>query len=366
MRILIAGGGTGGHVYPALAIADALRERIPASDILFVGSKGRMEMEKVPAAGYAIQGLNIRGLERRLTWRNLLLPFRLMGSLWQTRRILRRFRPDIAVGVGGYASGPVLRMAAWMGIPYILQEQNSHAGLTNRLLARRALRICVAWPGMEAFFPEDKLVFTGNPLRSSIRTSATDRVASHAHFGTDPTLKTVLLLGGSLGARTLNDSVIRAADWLREHAHVQLIWQCGKSAYEQCSASEVARSHQVRLLPFIERMDMAYTAADLIVARAGAMTIAELCQVGKPVILIPSPNVADDHQTANARSLTEQQAALLVADAEARQSLFTQVEALLADPERCTFLGDNIRRLARPEAAHQIADLLITLTDSRP
>lgn len=364
MRVVIAGGGTGGHVYPALAIADAIRERSPQAHILFIGSKGRMEMEKVPAAGYPIKGLTISGWQRRMTWKNLLLPLRIFGSMVQTRRILRSFRPDAAVGVGGYASGPVLKIAGWSGIPYIIQEQNSHAGLTNRLLAKKARYICVAWPGMERFFPAEKLVLTGNPLRKSILHSTPTREESHTHFGTDPTHKTVLLLGGSLGARSLNEAVTHAETWLREHPHVQLLWQCGKANHEVCANTAVSRMQSVRLLPFIERMELAYAAADLILARAGAMTIAELCQVGKPVILIPSPNVADDHQTANARSLEEQHAAIMVADDQAREKLFSKVGELLADTERCEALGKSILSLARPEAAREIADLVLNLKNS--
>jgi len=358
MRVLIAGGGTGGHIYPALAVADALRDIDPDAGILFVGARGRMEMQKVPQAGYRIEGLPIAGIQRSLDWRNLLVPFKLLASLWLSWRIIRRFRPDVALGVGGYASGPALRVAGWMGIPYILQEQNSFAGVTNRLLARKASKVCVAWPGMERFFASSKLVFTGNPLRKKIATHA-DRGEGLSSFGLDPSKRTILLLGGSLGARALNEAVMGHADWLEAHPEIQLIWQCGSVHEARCRDSRAAELPNVRLHAFLERMDLAYAAADLVIARAGALTIAELCQVGKAVILVPSPYVAEDHQTSNAMALVKENAALMVADKDVSKDLFPQAAQLLEDAVRLDALASAIRSKAMPQAAEAVARELL-------
>jgi UDP-N-acetylglucosamine--N-acetylmuramyl-(pentapeptide) pyrophosphoryl-undecaprenol N-acetylglucosamine transferase len=359
MRVLIAGGGTGGHIYPALAIAEALRELAPGTELLFVGARGRMEMEKIPQAGYPIEGLPVAGWQRRLSWRNLLVPFLLLASLWMSWRILRRFRPDVAVGVGGYASGPALRVANWMGIPTVLQEQNSYAGLTNRLLAGPAAAICVAWEGMERYFPAAKLIMTGNPLRADLTGTIPTREEALEFFGLDPVRKTILLLGGSLGAPSLNQAVMDHSDWWEARQGLQLIWQCGRQHFERCSDSEVRRLPSVSLHAFIQRMDMAYGAADLIIARAGALTIAELCQVGKPVILVPSPHVAEDHQTSNARALESGGAAILVPDREVRHRLFDAAESILADAQGATAMGMALRNLARPDAAHEVARIIL-------
>lgn len=358
MRVLIAGGGTGGHIYPALAVADALRDIDPETGILFVGARGRMEMKKVPQSGYRIEGLPIAGIQRSLDWRNLLVPFKLLASLWLSWRIIRRFRPDVALGVGGYASGPALRVAGWMGIPYLLQEQNSYAGVTNRLLARKAFKVCVAWPGMERFFSPSKILFTGNPLRKKIA-SQVDRADGLASFGLDPAKQTILLLGGSLGARALNEAVTGQADWLEAHSDIQLIWQCGSVHESRCRESRAAALPHVRLHAFLERMDLAYAAADLVIARAGALTIAELCQVGKAVILVPSPYVAEDHQTSNAMALVKEKAALMVADKEVSQQLFPLAEELLKDSARLDALAAAIRSKAMPLAAEHVAKELL-------
>lgn len=359
MRILITGGGTGGHVYPALAIAEALRDAEPSVEVQFIGARGKMEMEKVPQAGYPIRALPIAGIQRRMTWKNILVPFKVIASLWLSWSYLRAFKPDVAVGVGGYASGPALRVAGWMGIPYILQEQNSYPGITNRILAKNAMWICVAWPGLERFFPKQKLVLTGNPLRKNLVIGNASRSEGISYFKLDEHKKTVLILGGSLGAKSLNQAVIANESWWREHAHLQLLWQCGKFYNERCKESATGQLDHVKVLPFIDRMDLAYSAADLIIARAGALTIAELCQLGKPVILVPSPNVAEDHQTKNARMLSDEGAVEMVSDKHVLTDLFPKVIALLLEPGKMESLSEKIREFAKPEAATAIANMLL-------
>lgn len=359
MKVLIAGGGTGGHIYPALAIAEALQALVPGVEFLFVGARGRMEMDKVPQAGHRIIGLPIAGWQRRLSWRNVLVPFRLIASLWLSWRIIRRFRPDVAVGVGGYASGPALRIAGWMGVPTVLQEQNSYAGVTNRILASRASAICVAWPGMERFFPADRIVSTGNPLRRNLSETLPPPGEGQAFFKLDPRRRTILLMGGSLGAPSLNKAVMANLKWWERQTEYQLIWQCGQQHVEECSASEVSRLPWVHLHPFIHRMDLAYAATDIIIARAGALTIAELCQLGKPAILVPSPWVAEDHQTSNARSLAAIGAAEVVPDREVADSLFPRAAELLGDPGRLQAMGEALRQQARPEAAREVARIIL-------
>jgi UDP-N-acetylglucosamine--N-acetylmuramyl-(pentapeptide) pyrophosphoryl-undecaprenol N-acetylglucosamine transferase len=358
MRVLITGGGTGGHVYPALAIAEALRKVDPAMDIQFIGARGKLEMEKVPKAGYKIKGLPIAGIQRRLTWKNLLVPFKIMASLWASWMFLRKFNPDVAIGVGGYASGPALRVAAWLGIPYLLQEQNSYPGITNRLLAKKARWICIAWPGLSRFFPGEKLVVTGNPLRSNLISPATSKDEAKDYFHLSQSRKTILLLGGSLGARSLNEAVIANFIWWQQKEDIQLLWQCGMIYKEQCFQSATGQLDHVSVHPFIDRMDMAYAAADVIIARAGALTIAELCQLGKPVILVPSPNVAENHQTSNAKVLANVNAALMVPDKHVKTDLFPLVEELLADPVKMNTLSEKIREFAKPYAADEIAQLV--------
>ncbi len=360
-RILISGGGTGGHVFPAIAIADAVRERLPDAEILFVGAKGRIEMEKVPKAGYRIEGLWISGFQRRLTWQNLLFPVKLLSSLWKARQVVRRFRPDVVVGVGGYASGPVLRVATSMGIPALIQEQNSWAGVTNRLLANRVQRVCVAYEGMERFFPAEKIVLTGNPVRADLLGNSVSKVEAAAHFGLSATAPTIFVFGGSLGALALNEAVAASAEAIAAHSELQVLWQVGKLYEARFSECDTARLPNVRVLPFVDRMDLAYSLADVVVCRAGALTISELCAVGKPAILIPSPNVAEDHQTQNALALTRKGAAVMIPNAEARQQLFAQALALLQDKPRCQTLAGNIRALARPDAAARIAQEVIQL-----
>jgi UDP-N-acetylglucosamine--N-acetylmuramyl-(pentapeptide) pyrophosphoryl-undecaprenol N-acetylglucosamine transferase len=361
MRVLISGGGTGGHVFPAIAIADAVKAALPGAEILFVGAQGKLEMEKVPKAGYRIEGLWISGVQRKLTLRNLLVPFKLVVSLLKARRLIREFRPDVAVGVGGYASGPTLEMACRMGVPALIQEQNSYAGATNRLLGAKVDRICVAYEGMERYFPSEKIVLTGNPVRDAIRNSRATREEGLAFFDLDPNKKTILIVGGSLGARSLNEAMAKQAALLVENPQVQVLWQCGALYIERFGECETARLPQVRIMPFIDRMDLAYAAADLIVSRAGALAISELCLVGKPAVLVPSPNVAEDHQTKNALALVQKDAAILVKDAEAAQWIIRKALEILNDTSKANTLGKNILSLAKPRAAEDIAEQILQL-----
>ncbi|WP_400191692.1 undecaprenyldiphospho-muramoylpentapeptide beta-N-acetylglucosaminyltransferase [Hymenobacter sp. B81] len=362
-RVIISGGGTGGHIFPAVAIANELRRRRPDADILFVGALGRMEMTRVPEAGYRIVGLNISGLQRRLTPENLLFPLKVFRSVRKAGELLETFRPDAVVGVGGYASAPVLLAATSRAIPALIQEQNSYAGLVNKLLARRVDKVCVAYEGMEKFFPADKLVLTGNPVRAEI--AGGDRAAALRFFGLDPSRPVLLVVGGSLGARTLNEATAAALPRLRE-AGVQLLWQTGKlyfpSAQEQAApfAADHLYAHE-----FIQRMDLAYAAADVVVSRAGALSVSELCLTGKPCVLVPSPNVAEDHQTKNALALSTRGAALQVSDADAPRQLYDVALALLADPARQQELRRRIEPLARPAATRAIVDELETLIERR-
>lgn len=360
MKIIISGGGSGGHIFPAIAIAEALQARQPETELLFVGARGRMEMEKVPQAGYPIEGLWISGLQRRLTLDNLSFPFKVISSLRRSRQLLREFQPDAAVGTGGYASGPLLYAAARHGLPTLIQEQNAYAGLTNKLLAGRVDKVCVAFPGMERYFPADKLVLTGNPVREVIQNARPDRAMAAAHFGLRPDRPTLLIVGGSQGAGTLNEAIAGATERI-ERAGLQIIWQCGTyyaDRYRDCAS---AKLETVKLLPFVDRMELAYAASDLVACRAGALTIAELCLLGKASILVPSPNVAEDHQTTNARALLERQAAVLLPDAQARAELLPLTEALLADPAGLARIGANAREMAQPGAAENIADEVMRL-----
>ena len=359
ISVIISGGGTGGHIFPAIAIADAIRQAEPSARILFVGAEGRMEMEKVPAAGYDIEGLWISGFQRSFTFRNLMIPFKIIHSTLKARRIIRKFRPDAAVGVGGYASGPTIRAAASMGIPTILQEQNSYPGITNKMLAGKAKKICVAYSGMEKYFPADKIIITGNPVRKDIVNQKHLHAEAVKHFGLDPLKPVVLVVGGSLGARTINHSIQNGLKELADD-DIQLIWQTGKLFSDQ-AAQAVGRfeNRGFRQLPFISRMDLAYAAADLVISRAGAIAISELCITGKPVILIPSPNVAEDHQTKNAMALVSKQAAIMVTDTEAPSGLISTTISLIHDKNRMNQLGHNISLLARQESAQRIAGIIL-------
>ncbi|AIZ65073.1 UDP-diphospho-muramoylpentapeptide beta-N-acetylglucosaminyltransferase [Hymenobacter sp. DG25B] len=360
---MISGGGTGGHIFPAVAIANEVRRRQPDAEILFVGANGRMEMTRVPEAGYQIVGLDVTGLQRRLTPKNLMFPVRVFRSVRKAGKLLEEFKPDAVVGVGGYASAPVLLAATSRAIPTLIQEQNSYAGLVNKLLARRVNKICVAYEGMESFFPAEKLVITGNPVRTEIASG--NREEALKFFGLDPARPVLLVIGGSLGARTLNQSTAAALPRLRE-AGVQLLWQTGKTYFAEAEqqAAPFADSN-LKALEFIQRMDLAYAAADVVISRAGALSVSELCLTGKPSILVPSPNVAEDHQTKNAMALVRRDAAVLVSDAEAPGRLYNEALALLQDKARQQQLSTNVRQLAHPEATGTIVDQLLALV-SRP
>ncbi len=356
-RIIISGGGTGGHIFPAIAIADEVKKRNPNAAILFIGAEGKMEMEKVPAAGYEIQGLKIVGLKRKLSLSNFLLPFKIIGSLMKARSIVKEFKPQVIVGVGGYASGPALKAATMMKVPGVLQEQNSFPGKTNKILAKSVSKICVAYEGLDQFFPKEKIVLTGNPVRSEMVMIDGKREEGIKHYGLDPNKKTILIIGGSLGAKTLNESVTGKLNEL-EDSGVQLIWQCGKLYYSGLKDIEKELPTNVKMVQFIDRMDLAYAAADVVISRAGAISVSELCLIGKPVILVPSPNVAEDHQTKNAMALVNKDAAVLVKDIDARGVLVTEVLALLNDSSRCNELSTNIQSLARPNATSDIVNTI--------
>lgn len=355
LRIIISGGGTGGHIFPAIAIANALKSADPRTEILFVGAEGKMEMEKVPAAGYTIKGLPIAGIKREFSLDNLSFPFKLIRSLSMAGKIIRDFKPDAAVGVGGYASGPLLFMASRQGIPALIQEQNSFPGITNKLLSRKANAICVAYEGMERFFPAGKIVFTGNPVRNDIRNTEGKRSEAAAFFGLDAAKKTILVTGGSQGARSINNAMLEGLGRIAESG-VQLLWQTGKFFYPNAKqATDKLQHPAVKAFEFISRMDLAYALSDVVVGRAGASTVSELCIVRKPSILVPLPTAAEDHQTKNCEALVRRDAALLVKDAEASSVLVTEALALMADEEKCKKLAANIAPLARPQAAEDIA-----------
>ncbi len=363
LRVIISGGGTGGHIFPAVSIANAIKALRPDAKILFVGALGRMEMQRVPAAGYEIKGLPIQGFDRK----NLLKNIKVLYKIWQSQRmakkIIKDFRPQVAVGVGGYASGPTLNMAAAKGIPCLLQEQNSYAGVTNKLLAKKAAKICVAYEGMERFFPADKIMMTGNPVRQQLLDTTISHEDAIRSFGLDPTKKTVLIVGGSLGARTLNESVLQHLDHIRE-SQVQFIWQTGK--YYSAEISERMKGQDVpnlTITDFISDMGAAYKAADLVVSRAGAGSISEFCLLGKPVILVPSPNVAEDHQTKNALALVNKQAALYVKDVEAAKILLPLAIDTAKDDAKLQSLHENILKMALPNSADIIAKEVIKLSE---
>ena len=363
-RILIGGGGTGGHVFPAIAIADTIRAEYPQTEFLFVGARGKLEMEKVPEAGYSIEGLPVTGFQRRFTLKNVSFFYRLAASMILSRRIIRRFKPQVAVGVGGYASGPILKAAARRGIPILIQEQNSYAGITNRLLARSAQTICVAYEKMEKYFPADRIIITGNPIRKQLVNNRGDRTGDLAIFGLVDGKKTCLVVGGSLGARTINESLITGLEKL-DREDLQIIWQCGR--LYQREVEDKVKSYglrNIRILPFISEMESAYRVADVIIARAGALTISELCLAGKPAILIPSPNVAEDHQTRNAKALVAKSAAVMVPDEEARFRLVNTMLELMEDDQKLRQLSENIKQLGIPDASERIAAEIIKLAEN--
>lgn len=362
LRIIISGGGTGGHIFPAVSIANALKAKRPDAHILFVGALGRMEMQRVPAAGYDIVGLPVCGFDRKHLWRNIAVLWKLAKSQLKARRIIKEFRPQVAVGVGGYASGPTLKVAGMMGIPTLIQEQNSYAGVTNKLLAQKAEKICVAYEGMERFFPAGKIIMTGNPVRQDLLDRQTDRSEAVRFFGLDPEKKTILIIGGSLGARTINQCVLSHLDLIRSSG-VQFIWQTGK-IYIDDARRRVAEAGELPMLhvtDFISRMDLAYSAADLVISRAGAGSISEFCLLRKPVVLVPSPNVAEDHQTKNALALVDKGAALYVKDSEAQEKMLATAIDAVNDAPRLRTLSENIAKLAFYNSADRIADEVLAL-----
>lgn len=362
LKILIAGGGTGGHVFPAIAIAAAIQNKVSDARILFVGAKGRMEMKKVPEAGFHIIGLDIAGLQRRLSWQNLLLPFKLMKSLRGSRIIIKRFKPDLVVGVGGYASGPLLWAATRKNVPVLIQEQNSFPGITNRILGKKANKICVAYEGMDNYFPKSKIFLTGNPVRENMVNIKGKREQALAHFGLKTGKPVLLVTGGSLGAHTINMAVAKHLKVMIKK-DIQLIWQTGESFYEQANLlkNELQAESQVFVSQFIARMDYAYAAADLVVSRAGAIAVSELCIIKKPLILIPSPNVAEDHQAKNARVLVNQQAAIMIRDDEAPEKLGNEVIELIFNEKKMHLMIEKMAGLAHRNAAEVIAGLALNM-----
>jgi UDP-N-acetylglucosamine--N-acetylmuramyl-(pentapeptide) pyrophosphoryl-undecaprenol N-acetylglucosamine transferase len=355
-RLIISGGGTGGHIFPAVSIANEFKARHPDANILFVGAEGRMEMTRVPEAGYKIIGLWISGLQRKLTLSNLLFPFKLISSYFKANKIVKSFKPDAVIGTGGYASGPIMLAATRQRIPSLIQEQNSYAGLTNKQVASKVQSICVAYPAMEKYFPASKIKFTGNPVRKGIADKNIHKEVALANFQLVMNQKTLLILGGSLGARTINESVVAGIDTLIE-SQVQVIWQTGKMYFESVKAQVKDKNLQrIRIYDFLNQMDMAYAAADVVISRAGALAISELCLVGKPCILVPSPNVAEDHQTKNALSLVKEGAAVMVKDAEAKEKLVDEAIRLMFDAQHCEALSSNIVKLSKPNATSEIVD----------
>ncbi len=362
-KFIISGGGTGGHIFPAIAIADALKKKSPGSDFLFIGAKDRMEMEKVPKSGYKIEGLWISGLQRELTFKNLSFPFKLISSILKAKRLIRKFRPDVVIGVGGYSSGPVVYAAHRLGIPTLIQEQNSFPGITNKLLKNKVDKICVAYNGLERFFPKEKIILTGNPVRKEVVDINGKKQEAMTFFGLDKSLKTILIIGGSLGAKTLNLSIGGGVKkFINEK--IQLIWQTGTSGIDQArQVIALHNSDSIKAFDFISRMNLAYAAADLVIARAGAITVSELCLVSKPSILVPSPNVAEDHQTKNAIELHNENAAILVKDGDAANKLCDVAINLVKNDANMLTLATNMKNFAITNAADKISDTVLKLID---
>ena len=356
-KFILSGGGTGGHIYPAIAIANELKSRFPDADILFVGAQDKMEMQKVPQAGYPIKGLWIAGLQRRLTFDNALFPVKLLSSLLKSRQIIKQFKPDVVIGTGGFASGPLLQMANSAGIPTVIQEQNSYPGITNKLLSKKANAICVAYEKLERFFPKEKIVLTGNPVRQDLIAIDGKRTEGITHFNLDPNKKTILILGGSLGARRMNQLIEKELDFFASQK-VQLLWQCGKLYFEEY---QKYNSENVQVMAFIERMDLVYAAADIVISRAGASSVSELCIVGKPVVFIPSPNVAEDHQTKNAQSVADKNGAILIRESELDTTFEATFSDLITNESKQHELSKNIKNLALPNATKAIVEEIIKL-----
>ena len=364
-KVIISGGGTGGHIFPAVSIANAIKELRPEAEILFVGAEGRMEMQRVPDAGYRIIGLPIAGFDRKHLWKNFAVLVKIARSQWKARSIIKDFKPDIAVGVGGYASGPLLKTASMMGIPTLLQEQNSYAGVTNKLLAKKAKKICVAYEGMEKFFPADKIILTGNPVRQNLLANKYTKAEALQDFGFNTNKKTILILGGSLGARTINQTLMDAIETIQANPDIQFIWQTGKIYIDEVRNKVYGEGNRkienLFITDFIKSMDKAYASADLVISRAGAGSISEFCLLEKPVILVPSPNVAEDHQTKNALALSTKDAAIYVKDAEAHDKLIPMALEIVRDNDKLASLKENIAKLALPDSAKIIANEVLKL-----
>jgi UDP-N-acetylglucosamine--N-acetylmuramyl-(pentapeptide) pyrophosphoryl-undecaprenol N-acetylglucosamine transferase len=358
LKFILSGGGTGGHIYPAIAIANELKLRFPDAEFLFVGAKDKMEMQKVPEAGYKIKGLWIAGLQRKLTLQNLMFPFKLTSSLWVSRKIIKAFKPNVVIGTGGFASGPLLQMANMLKIPTLIQEQNSYPGITNKLLSKKANTICVAYENLERFFPKDKIVFTGNPVRQDLLEIDSKRNEALKHFNLDPNKKTLLVLGGSLGARRLNQ-LIEKEIYNLVSKDIQIIWQCGKLYYQDYN--HFSDEEQIQVVAFIDRMDLVYASADFIISRAGASSVSELCLVGKPVIFIPSPNVAEDHQTKNARAIVDKNGAILIKESELDSSFKPIFSNLISNENLQKELSESIKKLAKPNATKDIVEQIVKL-----
>ncbi len=357
-KFIVSGGGTGGHIYPAIAIANELKSRFPKADILFVGAQDKMEMQKVPQAGYAIKGLWIAGIQRKLTLQNAMFPFKLVSSLAKSFGILKQFKPDVVIGTGGFASGAVLKVASMLGVPTVIQEQNSYPGITNKLLSKKANKICVAYENLERFFPKETMILTGNPVRQDLISVEDKRNEATEYFKLDANKKTVLILGGSLGARRINQLIAKEIDWLVS-LNVQIIWQCGKLYFDEYK--HFSDKENVQVLSFIDRMDLVYAAADIVISRSGASSVSELAIVGKPVIFIPSPNVAEDHQTKNAQAIVDKHGAILLKETQLDSEFNLVFEALLKDKGKQENLSSNIKLLALPNATKQIVDEIIKL-----
>ena len=357
LKFILSGGGTGGHIYSAVAIANELKSRFPNAEFLFVGAKDKMEMQKVPQSGYKIEGLWIAGLQRKLTLQNAMFPFKLIDSLWKSRKIIKEFKPNVVIGTGGFASGPLLQMANMLNIPTVIQEQNSYPGITNKILSKKANKICVAYENLERFFPKEKMILTGNPVRQDLIDIESKKAEAIQYFNLDTNKKTLLVLGGSLGARRVNQLIEKELDNLNA-LNVQVIWQCGKLYFEDYKKYN---SNNVQVLAFIDRMDLVYAAADIVISRAGASSVSELCIVGKPVIFIPSPNVAEDHQTKNAKSIVDRKGALMLKESELDTQFSIVFEALLKDLGKQDQLSKNIKQLALPNATKQIVDEIVKL-----
>ena len=358
LKFILSGGGTGGHIYPAIAIANELKSRFPDAEFLFVGAKDKMEMQKVPQAGYQIKGLWIAGLQRRLTFDNALFPIKLISSLLKAKKIIKEFKPDVVIGTGGFASGPLLQMANSAGIPTVIQEQNSFPGITNKLLSKKANAICVAYENLEQFFPKEKMILTGNPVRQDLIDIASKREEAIQYFNLDANKKTVLVLGGSLGSRRINQLIAKEIDNFIAN-NVQVIWQCGKFYFEEYK--HFNDNKNVQVLSFIDKMDLVYAAADVIISRAGASSVSELCIVGKPVIFIPSPNVAEDHQTKNAKAIVDKKGAILIKESDLDPQFNTVFNNLLSDENLQKELTLNIKSLAKPNATNEIVDEIVKL-----